>query len=593
MAIRQARDADGNTVTFRNYKDANGNEQWTKVDAQDSYVMKILGRASELIEQTPEYIKQKAKEAEFNVGRRKLLKQTAVETSPLEAMFVSSGREFNKLGAGTADIADAGLEQIGSKDATKRMQDRATEQSRLDEQYSYLEKEHPMMTLFGSVLPYIATAPLGVTSKGVQTATHLAAPTNILNSVANIGKIGVREGAIGAAEGAAHYDTSAGEGALWGAGGGLLGNRLGRTMGGASKELSPELQRIVDFAVDNDIFMSPGLRTGDLGLQQMDSALRTHHTTANKMGDLLDRSKRAENRLLSQELGGPPADYMSADYLADQRERITRNMDDLVGNTSGKLDEESAYRATNIIDDYRARNVDQESKAILDKYENLIYKYASEGRELTGQEFQDFTKKLNDTATSQYISSSGDRHLANALSKISNIFNDAMGSGMDPNALSKWKDARRQYALLNEVEKVKDVRGYVDMDKLSQKFKSSDTITKLGEIEKWRKLQKPSSLSTGALMSRMMGGALGGDPTKALSAATLLGGRMTKGIGPLNDMFTSIYLAGFPHVTGIAPIAGRNTERLMERTIPRLGMSEDNGYEDKSPLYEKLMLMTQ
>ena len=555
--------------------------------------MEILGKASELIEQTPEYIKQKAREAEQRISQRKALEQVARETGVGEAILVGAGREMSKLGAGTADLVDIALEKAGSNSATDRRSARANEQSGQDELYSYIEKESPWATGGGQVLPYLATAPLGVTSKGVQTATHLAAPTNILNSIANIGKIGVREGAIGAAEGAAHYDMSAGEGALWGAGGGLLGNRLGKVMGGASKELSPELQRIVDFGQANGIFMPPGMRTGDLGLQQMDSALRTHHTTANKMGDLLDNSKRAENRILSQELGGSPADYMSADYLADQRTRIGNTMDELVENSSGKLDEESAFRATNIIEDYKATNPDQTSKAILDNFENKIYEYASEGRELTGKEFQDFTKRLNKAATSQYTSASGDRDLANALSKISNIFNDSMGSGMDPNALSKWKDARRQYALLNEVEKVRDVRGYVDMDKLSQKFKSSDNITKLGEIERWRKMQKPSSLSTGALMSKMMGGVLGGDPTKALSAATLLGGRMTKNLGPINNMFTSMYLAGFPHVTGIAPIAGRNTQRVMERAIPRLAMPSDNPYGEESDLYKSLMEMTQ
>lgn len=521
----------------------------------------------------------------------RLLQQQAEETGVLPAMAISAGREFKKLGSGTADLVDTALAGMGSDSAADRRVTRAADWKEEDRLYSPLQSEKPVATTLGSMAPYLATIPLeaagAVRAAGSAPSwiSNMAKPlfgkgnfvTNALGSgLRTLGtgaKIAGREGAIGAAQGALHYDDTALSGAAWGAGGGLAGSYLGKIMGSGANRLNPELQRIVAFGKKHGLFMPPGMRTGNSRLQQLDKAMATYPMTADKIKDLMQRSREAENRLISQELGGPTADIFSTEYLAAERKRIRKTMNDLVANTQGSFTVPHTQRITNIIDEFKSTNPSGKAPKILKDFEDQVYFKNINNDPLTGKEYDSFTKRLNAAADKQFSGLNGDRYLGMALNQISDVFNDAIESTLNGARRGDWQNTRRQFSLLNSIEKNRDIAGYVDTQKLAEDFIASPNIKKLGEVEAWRKKQPPNSLSTSGMLARMLSSATH-NPTQALGMASILGARMSHGVMGIDNLLSSLYLSGYPHVTGLAPIAGKYTYDAAERGVPRMLMAD-------------------
>ena len=69
------------------------------------------------------------------------LKAQAEDTGAIEATLVGMGREYKKVGSGTADLVDKGLEALGSESATNRRKTRAEDWKEEDRQYGYLSDE--------------------------------------------------------------------------------------------------------------------------------------------------------------------------------------------------------------------------------------------------------------------------------------------------------------------------------------------------------------------------------------------------------------------------------------------------------------------
>ncbi len=521
------------------------------------------------------------------------LQAEAEATGPISAYGISMGREYKKLGSGTWDLADTALEAMGSDSAAARRKTRAEEWKEEDRLYAPMAEAHPVATTLGPITPYLATLPfeaIGAVRAAGSTPTwisNLAKPlwgkgnifTNWLGRVAqgatNVGRVTAREGAIGGVQGALHYDDTFLNGAGWGAGGGLAGMYLGKVLGAGANRLNPELQRIVNFGRRHGIFIPPGMRTGNSRLQQLDKAMQTYPMTADKFNDLMQRSKEAENRLLSRELGGPEADIFSAEYLADQRLRIKQELDRLASNTAGQFTPNDYFRVADVVDRFRDTDPSGFAPNILTRYEQLVSDMASNNVPMTGQNYEAFTRRLNRAADKQFSGINGDRYLGNALNEISDIFNDVIGSGMGVTSSAEWRNARRQFALLKAIEKNKDIAGYIDVANLAKDFKSSPLIRDLGEIEAWRRKQPPNSLSTSGMLARMLSSATH-NPSQAAGMASLLGARMSKGVLGLDSFLTSLYLSGYPHVTGFLPYAGKYTYDATERGIPRMLAADPN-----------------
>jgi len=520
-------------------------------------------------------------ESEFNVPTKTVLPTKPKSDFKGVASFSPMDILKNTLAGGIASIRQvdknkAGVEELfyeatGNKDALKEL---ASQQKTRDAAYKGLSKNYPISTLVGTMAPYVATAPFGVSTNVAKTAAHKLPQTVSALKAITAG------GLEGAASGAASYDDTIGSGAAWGAGGAGVGRFLGDAMGGATNKLLGPDRDTIEFAKKHKLFTPPGMRTGDQQLQQLDSAFKTSHRTISKYQKRLLESKMKENRLISKEIGGDVADVLSPDYLAGERKRIGKGMDDLVKGTTGNVTDDMALRATDIIENFKRVDIDETAPALLRTHERKLYELADSGGKLTGDQYEKVSKDLNAAISNQY--GKGEVLKGSALNKLVDIYNDAIGKGVGTVNAKKWKELRKQYALVKSVEKAKDlttqkgaagVSGYVDASKLAKIFKSSDTINKLADVENLRKSQRSSTLATSDLLARML---KVNEPSQALGAFSLLGSRAKGKLPFVDEILASLYLSGFPHATGIAPILGGQTQGLMSNLGSRVTMPEFN-----------------
>lgn len=490
----------------------------------------------------------------------KALKEQVAGMGAGEAFTVGAGRTVDKMTSGVADIADALLSKMGSDSASERRYVRQTEQEGFDKNYEYLSDESPVSSFAGEMAPYAATIPFGGGSAGIPRAAHLAP-----QSGKELLKFLSRESAIGAVEGAAHYDDTALEGAGTGLAGAITGKWMGDLFGGKTKRLVGDEAGVVKFAKDNKLFLPPGMATGAKSLQQMDQALKTHRLTADKVADKMNQSNIKQNNMIADELGGEKADYFTDEYLDGQRKRISGNMDDLVKDTSGEVTEMHASRVDDIINEYSNVSVTGKAPPIMmnqaTKLEDLL------GSSLSGDAYQNITRSLRKQASNQYTSANGDRLLAKSLNDIADLYDDVIEGGVGAKK-SEWREARRQFALLSSIQESKDVTGNISATDLAKKFKSSDMINNLAKVDQLRKKQAGASLGTSGLLGKM----IPLNPADSMGAASLLSGRVTGGVLPAGgDLFSELYLSGYPHVTGLIP----GSKKAIEKGIPRLLMARD------------------
>jgi len=184
MATRQAKDAQGNIVTFRNYKDANGQEQWAKVDtppAESPTSSFNKDRQRELLAQEGSHI------PSYTSDHVKYMDRLFVERGPESPEYkrakesekmgfgqkfnIIAGRETDKLLSGAANIYDFLADIGGSDTAMERTLNRAKEQQYKDEIMEQID-ENQGLAMLGAALPYVVTGTLtGPASRAVAAKT--------------------------------------------------------------------------------------------------------------------------------------------------------------------------------------------------------------------------------------------------------------------------------------------------------------------------------------------------------------------------------------------------------------------------------------
>lgn len=256
-----------------------------------------------------------------------MLKKQAEEMGGFTAGAIGAGHTINKLGAGIADIADAGLDYLPfynrKEEAKKRRDDRKVEQAKLDNMYRHVSMENPGSSVIGEAIPYIATSmmtsPL-VNAFGRE-GTRLAG--NVFNkygdkvedinnmiqaSESSLGKLAApyankfkvntnnsrrikplktdayntagslaNTAGVGALEGTAHYDMSAMEGAGNSVIGGVMGTGSPvRMLERVNNRNSPYMQSLIEKYEDAGMRVSPGMKMGNTRLQRNESAMNSH-----------------------------------------------------------------------------------------------------------------------------------------------------------------------------------------------------------------------------------------------------------------------------------------------------------------------------
>ena len=172
MATRQAKDAQGNIFTFRNYKDANGQEQWAKVDtppAESPTSSFNKDRQRELLAQEgshiPSYTSDHVKYmgnllSKYGIDSPEYQRAREAEKMPLSTKsMIIAGRETDKLIKGTANIADFLADIAGDEGAVTRTLNRRQSEDLNDALMEQIDEDAGLANA-GAMLPYIVSGTL-------------------------------------------------------------------------------------------------------------------------------------------------------------------------------------------------------------------------------------------------------------------------------------------------------------------------------------------------------------------------------------------------------------------------------------------------
>lgn len=481
-----------------------------------------------------------------------------------EAILIGAGREFSKLGSGAADLWDR---LTGDEEG---MTEREIEQAQEDRLYAPLAEDQPIATAAGTALPYVSTGLAGI----ARAAPKIVGKQGLSALMKSLG-LGTAEGA---AIGGLHYDDTLLEGAGYGLGGTVVGKGVGKLLGGTKVKLSEAEEPIVEFAKRNKLFVPPGMKTGNIRLQQLDQGMRTG-ATSNIIEEKVRDSGRKMNQIISGKIGDK-AESLSPTFFERNYGRIGNKMDDLAKGTDGIVDDSSVYKAMDISEEFkRIAGLDKTPKVLKD-VENSLIGIIENGGKLSGDQYEKITKLIGKQKTRQFSGVAGDRDLGFALGKMKGLFDDAIESGMDKGKSSQWAKARKEYALLSNAEKATNVSGFVDPSKMTKKFKSDPDINMLAKYMDLRKGQRGASLSTSHTLGKIFN--VTQHPT---AVGMLLGERAAGKIPMLKGGLANLYLSGYPHATGIAPVFGKRTPEVIESMVRR-GTYGKGAPEDEAGLFD-------
>lgn len=516
----------------------------------------------------------------------------AQQTGSGEAVLTSAGREMNKIVEGAKDEYDNALYTFTSNPKYRKSSiERQKQQDELDKLYGPLQEEKFWSTIGGSILPYLATMPAGFArGPSAVKSTAESAPTLLRRiaqgAVPRVTEVG-REAAIGGTTGGLHYDDTAAEGSMFGAGGAAAGKWIGNLLAGTKQRLIGDMPRLIERAKELDIFLPPGMRTNIRTQQQLDRAIETHARTADTFAKRIEDSKKSEVRAISREELGEETDSFSREYIDGMLETVRNNINDLTKDVDLSLSEDDLFGINDILTRLKETSATGTNPGIFKTIENKLLNAVADGRDITGDEFTRLKEAL---ARISAKPPGGDEYVSKAASDINDIIDQSIisrsGNTDLVEALAKEKNKQK---LLRDIEDVKTVSstkglpgstGYIDPIKLNKRFPGSPIIQDLAEIEQFRKSQPGSSLS----MSGILGRALlqgGTHPTDSFASLLVSGSSVPKG-GFIDKTLTEWYLSGWPHVTGLVPGA-KNVREGITKLPSRLMMSN----EDKEGAEEK------
>lgn len=242
-------------------------------------------------------------------GKIQIVPDYAAETGEIDAALINAGetianvpRHLGNMGKGLLNLMGGDFEYDQPDMDTARYMDA-------------LQQESPVASTVGDILPYLATAPLGMTA---------AATKGILPNLGIATGIGAGTGAL--------FEGAEGilPGAIGGLGGDLFGRALGRAWNGVmgARKAAPTT-KMAQLYEDTGGKLTPGARTGDQGLQIIDQKLQTNAMTSGAMQKVGKENQENLNNLVIRALDQGDDITLDPGGLQILDERIGRQFQEL------------------------------------------------------------------------------------------------------------------------------------------------------------------------------------------------------------------------------------------------------------------------
>lgn len=421
--------------------------------------------------------------------------------------------------------------------------------------YAITQGENPLSTMIGELVPYLVTgaagekglvrvgealqAPIKKASIGLNKAIGNTAeanrlinkpdrlPTELEQSYNAIAR-GV---ATGASEGAAQYNTTAGEGAttaLFGGVAGMVGPL--RVLNKTRNERDAAGKKLIDQMHEQGFQITPGIRTGNKVLQTAEAGIRNSDAYAQEFANQIDRPNQRRITDMAGEaigLNTKDRDLLSQSELSDHMKNLKGSYTALEANTTGKYGLRQIREVGKVLADLKPtlnRNtspVDKQRYAIVNGFAKQLKaemgspQRGSNGRflgyQFNGSQYQALRSRLQDEISQAY--QSGDKRLGDSLRKVQTVLDDSLLSGMNAATAKQWKDMNERYAMTKMLmEGGMTPSGKVDATKLTSSVmngtEASRTLTgQGGRIKKFQDIARFNDVLHG---SDVAGGSLTG-----------------------------------------------------------------------------------
>lgn len=571
----------------------------------------------------------------------------------LEGIVRGAGNTINELGAGIEDLADKHLPSaisdilayrpFGENGLTpeQRIARRQGEMETANEDQLVRTLANPIATTVGSALPYFGTG-RGL-ELGIDAIAKAASPITkslIQNTLTTAGRLEGRSGAlgtvgekastmasrmdsapkipsdfqkrlqygikaplIGAAEGGANYNQSAGEGAAMSA----LGTAAAtfgplRMLDRVENVRDPYTKTLIKNMDKEGFALTPGVRTGNRQMQTEEAGIKN----SDVLGDYYHQSITRPNQRKMTEmagdaigLNGKNRDSFSPEELQGHMDALSARYKELESTTNGVITATQSRKMGDALKELQptsTRNTSAADKARYEQVKSVIQQIRAETSPISrpgqptvygfdGAKYQQLRTRIQDEASQAFMK--GDSRLGNQLKQVQEALDDSLQAGMGKGKASEWKDLNERYAMTNLLaRKGLTPTGVVDPTKITSAVMNGDealrTLTSRGgRIKNFQKIAKYNDV-----LDNVEGGSLTGLGKADMTANRDIGKLPFRYKLPLYARAAGRYRLGQVPTWGLGPTASLQTGRAIMQTEPA-----DKAYEGAKMGVEELLQM--
>jgi hypothetical protein len=567
-----------------------------------------------------------------NLGSDELSKQIYLDSQKLPfgtKTMIGAGRELHKLGAGLHKGNLFLQDKMGFQGAAKELEEQALQQAEEDRLYKGFDAAVGIPKHLGGAIPYFITGEVGgpvinkVVGKGLNLLTKpFSATGNILREGAAtaagsltkspyalpraVGKKMQSEivtpsveaalsdslhpvlqhplykdfwakqlgsGALGGAEGAAHYDSNFEKGAV--------SSMVGHNLGLVSKT---KVSRVPNFRTDTDKEvlnwyerqggkLSPGLETGSQQLQNFESQIAKGGPYADTAALYKQENQLVDNNIAYKAMGidAPVGTHLTPAELAEHHKALKKGYDEIAANTLAKFNKDDIdFMRSHVKDLYdaptdEAKKIATNAYKYLNAIENNIKGVTFGGKtntsSMSGKALQRIRSNLKNDIDLAYKENNNAKVDAYKplLKRLEAGIEAGIGKEKGAEALAKYKDLDNKFAMTDIVLKHGLSPSGVDASRLLSYFEGrkakefyleqgSKEMTDLHKLAKVEYYRKNTNKSLAGLKNE-------GDMT---TMQQLVSHPDYLYLSPLKSLYMHMYHKGWPVKTGLLGM-GENT----------------------------------
>ena len=526
----------------------------------------------------------------------------------------------NEFGQGAEDLVDKYLPESvsnilnyrpfgGENGLTpeQRIERRKVEMQQSNDDKMIRSIANPVSTTVGNMLPYFATGLAGeraidalsgivspITKRLAMSGLDRVAPSyasHLRNKPPVAGDFSKRTGymakapIIGGAEGGLNYNQSAGEGALFSAGGAGLGmiGPLGR-MSRIENVRDDAQKATINEMYEKGFSITPGVKTGNRAMQTEEAGLRNSDTFGPYYHQNVTRPNQQKITEMTGDamgLDGKNRDSWSQAELENHLNTLSSEYKNLEASTTGIIGRPQARAMADAMNELKpgtGRNTttrDQQNynqiRSVIDQIQKETNKLYVAGaptmRQFDGAKYQQLRQRIQSEASDAY--QRGNTRLGEGLKKVQKALDDSLQAGMDKSTAKNWKDLNERYAMTNLVMKHgMTPNGMIDPNIISAKLMNGDEAirTLTGRGGRITKLQDVARYND--ILNRVEGGSLTGLGSADHGTDRSLVKAPWKYRLPLAPHARVAYRLSQAPTWGLGPLAGARVGRSMAQTEP-------------------------